>query len=80
MVNVAVIDWFGTPYLVKLNSVPSVGEDIQIGGKGDKHVRGIVSRVERTVTRGEGDCIEVFLSDADDELNDDSDFRSVDWW
>lgn len=79
MIKVVVKDWFGTPYLVKLNSVPSVGEDFQVGGKGDMHVRGIVSRVERTVTR-EGDCIEVYLSDAEDELNDDSDFRSVDWW
>lgn len=79
MIKVVVKDWFGTMYLVKLNSVPSVGEDFQVGGNGEKHVRGIVSRVERTVTR-EGDGIEVYLSDADNELNDDSDFRSVDWW
>ena len=80
MIKVTVIDWFWTPYLVKLNSVPSVGEYFQVGGTGDKHVRGIVSRVERTVTREGGDAIDVYLSDADDELNDDSDFRSVDWW
>ena len=79
MIKVAVRDWFGTPYLVKLNSVPSVGEDFQVGGNGEKHVRGIVARVERTVTR-EGDSVEVFLSDDRHELNDDSDFRSVDWW
>lgn len=35
--------------------------------------------MERTVTR-EGDGIEVYLSDDRNELNDDSDFRSVDWW
>lgn len=79
MIKVAVIDWFGTMYLVKLNSVPSVGEDFQVGGEGEKHVRGIVTRVERTVTRA-GDGIEVYLSDDRDELNDESDFRSVDWW
>ncbi len=79
MIKVVVIDWFGTMYLVKLNSVPSVGEDFQVGGEGEKHVRGIVSRVGRTVTR-EGDGIVVYLSDDRNELNDDSDFRSVDWW
>ena len=79
MIKVAVRDWFGTMYLVKLSSVPSVGEDFQVGGNGEKHVRGIVARVERTVTR-EGDGIEVYLRDDRDELNDDSDFRSVDWW
>lgn len=79
MIKVAVRDWFGNTYLVKLNSVPSVGEDFQVGWKGDKHVRGIVSRVERTVTR-EGDFIEVYLNDDRNELNDESDFRSVDWW
>lgn len=79
MIKVVVKDWFGTMYLVKLNSVPSVGEDFQVGGEGEKHVRGIVTRVERTVTR-EGDGIEVYLSDDRHELNDDSDFMSVDWW
>ena len=79
MHKVIVVDWLGGTYRVKTNSIPSVGEDLQVGVGDDKHVRGIVSRVERTISEG-GDHITVYIADDEHSLNDDSDFREVNWW
>lgn len=79
MHKIIVVDWCGRTYRVKTNSIPSVGEDLQVGVGGDKHVRGIVSRVERTISERE-DHISVYIADDENALNDDSDFREVNWW
>jgi hypothetical protein len=79
MHKVIVVDWCGRTYSVKLNSIPSVGEDLQVGVGGDKHVRGIVSRVERTVSEY-NDYISVHIADDEHALNDDSDYCEVNWW
>jgi len=79
MQKVIVVDWCGRSYRVKMSSIPSVGEDLQVGVGGDKHVRGIVSRVERTVSEW-NDYISVYIADDEHALNDDSDYREVNWW
>lgn len=79
MHKVIVVDWLGGTYRVKTNSIPSVGEDLQVGVGDDQHVRGIVSRVERTISE-RGDHITVYIADNEHSLNDDSDFREVNWW
>jgi prophage tail gpP-like protein len=62
-----------------MSSIPSVGEDLQVGVGGDKHVRGIVSRVERTVSEW-NEYISVHIADDEHALNDDSDYHEVNWW
>ena len=79
MHKVRVVDWCGRTYRVKMAAIPSVGEDLQVGVGGDKHVRGIVSRVERTISE-KADHISVYIADDEHALNDDSDYREVDWW
>ena len=79
MHKIIVVDWLGGTYRVKTNSIPSVGEDLQVGVGDDQHVRGIVSRVERTISES-GDHISVYIADDEHTLNDDSDFREVNWW
>ena len=79
MHKVIVVDWCGRKYRVNTNSIPSVGEDLQVGVGDDKHVRGIVSRVERTIWERH-DYISVYIADDEHALNDDSDYREVNWW
>ena len=79
MHKIIVVDWCGRKYRVNTNSIPSVGEDLQVGVGGDKHVRGIVSRVERTIWERH-DYISVYIADDEHALNDDSDYREVNWW
>lgn len=79
MHKVIVVDWCGRKYRVNTNSIPSVGEDLQVGVGGDKHVRGIVSRVERTIWERK-EYISVYIADDEHALNDDSDYREVNWW
>ena len=79
MHKIIVVDWCGRKYRVNTNSIPSVGEDLQVGVGDDKHVRGIVSRVERTIWERH-DYISVYIADDEHALNDDSDYREVNWW
>lgn len=76
---IEVIDWYGRSYKVNVFAIPNKGDDLQIGYADDKRVRGIVSRVERTI--GEfGASICVYISDNEDVLNDDSSFEETHWW
>ena len=77
--HIEVIDWCGRSYKVDVFSIPQVGDDLQIGYSNDKRVRGIVSRVERTI--GElSNAICVYISDDENALNDGSSFEETQWW
>jgi hypothetical protein len=79
MIRIKVIDWKGNVYKVKVMTVPTVGEDFQVGVAMDKRVRGIVANVERTIGK-DHDYIDVYLADDRNELNDGSTFEEVNWW
>ena len=77
--NLEVIDWYGHSYKVSVFNIPHVGDYLQIGYANDKRVRGIVSKVERTI--GEfSNAICVYIADNEDALNDDSSFAETRWW
>lgn len=77
--HIEVIDWCGRSYKVNVFSIPQVGDDVQIGLSYDKRVRGIVSRVERTI--GEfSNSIRVYIADDEKALNDGSSFEETQWW
>lgn len=79
MVKVEIIDWCGRSYKVWSADVPRKGDDVQVGSRDNKRVRGIVSRVERTVD-ADTDYVAVYISDNEKALNEDSSFQEVNWW
>ena len=79
MIKISVYDWFGNCYKIKVMQIPNVNEDFQVGIGDDKRVRGIVKNVERTVGK-DHDCIDVYLLDDLNQLNDGSSFEGCDWW
>ena len=79
MLHIEIVDWCGRSYLVQVNETPRVGDDVQVGYNDDKRVRGIVSRVERTIGEFSNHC-RVYLSDNENSLNDGSSFEDTRWW
>ena len=77
--HIEVIDWCGRSYKVNVFNIPQVGDDVQIGYADDKRVRGIVSRVERTIGEFSNHCC-VYLADDENALNDGSSFEETHWW
>ena len=78
-IKVLVVDWCGRWYKITLPALPNKGDDLQVGVGGDKHVRGIVSNIEHTVSE-KTDHVSVYIADDEHALNEDSDYNEVNWW